>query len=172
MSVGTTVQHKNAHLRERSLLHFQAFKVQGVFEELWVMAGAVWHGVSASYFRVRGWDKVLKVEQGEECWAVLVCLDAQWMSSPLPGLILWVHLLNDLPCNSLSFSLSDPDLCKCSLSLSLSFFFSLSPCVPHSGLFSSHVYIPVQSASPRGGWLDLSTLAEPLSLWWLGSVAW
>lgn len=41
-------------------------------------------------------------------------------------------------------------------------------CVPHSSLFSCHVYIPVQSASPRGGRLDLGTVAEPLlSASWL-----
>ncbi len=73
---------KNEDECEHNLVHFQAFKVLGVFEELWVMAGAMWHGVSASYFRVRGWDKVLK---GEECWAVLAGLDAPPMSSSLPG---------------------------------------------------------------------------------------
>lgn len=143
-------KNKKIKKPEHSRLHSQALRVWGVFEELWVMAAAMWHGVSASYFRVRAWDKVLK---GEECWAVLVSLDAQWMSSPL---IIWLHPLKHLPCNVLSFSPTDPDL---------SAFFSVSLFLhgPHSSLFSCRVYIPVQSASPRGGWLYLSSVAEPLS---------
>lgn len=74
-------------------------------------------------------------------------------------LIIWLHPLKHLPCNILSFSPIDPDL---------SAFFSVSLFLrgPHSSLFSCRVYIPVQSASPRGGWLYLSSVAEPLSRGW------
>lgn len=71
-------------------------------------------------------------------------------------------LITDPPCNvPLQYSFpSLLPLCRL-LCLSLSLFFSHAP---HGSLFSCCVYIPAQSASPWGGWLDPSTLAEPHSL--------